>query len=136
MMGDNEEAFRKLSILGQESIFVGSNYTQDLAQDLIKSIPASAYVVVSDHNVAPLHLDALTQALTQSIDQYLEQANSSHSPQVLKYLIQPGEQSKTRETKAQMEDWLLMNKCTRDTCLIALGGGVIGDLVGKLSSKN
>jgi pentafunctional AROM polypeptide len=128
MMG--EQAFQRLAILGQESIHVGSGYTQPLALDLVSSVPASAYVIVSDHNVAPLHLDALVQALGGAIDQHLDKAKGSPQPQVLTYLIPPGEQSKTRETKAQMEDWLLANKCTRDTCLIALGGGVIGDLVG------
>ena len=45
-------------------------------------------------------------------------------------VIPPGEGSKTRATKADIEDWMLQEKCGRDTCLLAFGGGVIGDLVG------
>jgi hypothetical protein len=44
--------------------------------------------------------------------------------------VAPGESAKCRETKAELEDWLLDNACNRDTCVIALGGGVVGDLVG------
>lgn len=31
-----------------------------------------------------------------------------------------------------MEDWMIANGCGRDTCLVALGGGVVGDLGGML----
>ncbi len=41
-----------------------------------------------------------------------------------------GEAHKTRETKAQVEDVLFAHGYGRDTCLIALGGGVVTDLVG------
>ena len=52
------------------------------------------------------------------------------SARILPYVIAPGEMSKSREGKAEIEDFLLLNKCTRDTVILALGGGVIGDLVG------
>lgn len=45
-----------------------------------------------------------------------------------------GEQHKTRETKQLLEDKLLLKKYGRDTCLIALGGGVALDLVGFLAA--
>ena len=41
-----------------------------------------------------------------------------------------GETNKTRETKQQLEDCLFAKNYGRDTCLIALGGGVVTDLVG------
>ena len=52
------------------------------------------------------------------------------------YLISvpAGEQSKTRETKQKIEDMLLENKYSRDTIIIAFGGGVIGDLAGFVAS--
>ncbi|KAI9283198.1 3-dehydroquinate synthase-domain-containing protein [Sporodiniella umbellata] len=49
-------------------------------------------------------------------------------------VLPSGEASKSREAKAALEDYLLSQSCTRDTCLIALGGGVIGDLVGYTAS--
>jgi len=45
-----------------------------------------------------------------------------------------GEASKTRETKEKLEDELLKMGCGRDTLLIALGGGVVTDLVGFIAS--
>ncbi len=46
----------------------------------------------------------------------------------------PGEPHKNRDTKADIEDWMLAQGCGRDTVLIALGGGVVGDLVGYVAS--
>lgn len=53
---------------------------------------------------------------------------------LLKYVVKPGESSKTRETKAAIEDYLLSEGCTRDTVIIAVGGGVIGDMIGFAAS--
>ena len=48
--------------------------------------------------------------------------------------IAAGEQSKTREVKLQLEDRLLTSGCSKQTQIVALGGGVITDLVGFLAS--
>ncbi len=45
-----------------------------------------------------------------------------------------GEQEKSRERKSELEDLLLSQKFGRDTCMIALGGGVTTDLIGYLAS--
>src|SRR3546814_6563879 len=45
-------------------------------------------------------------------------------------LLPAGETSKTMATVYQVMDWLLATRLPRDGVLIALGGGVIGDLVG------
>ncbi len=45
-------------------------------------------------------------------------------------VIPPGEQAKTRQTKADIEDQMLEHKLGVDTTVIALGGGVVTDLVG------
>jgi 3-dehydroquinate synthase len=45
-----------------------------------------------------------------------------------------GEQEKSREKKAELEDLLFSQKFGRDTCMIALGGGVTTDLIGFLAS--
>ena len=58
-----------------------------------------------------------------------QQSKGAHQ-RFLTYEIAPGEESKSRETKAAMEDWMLEHRLTRDTVVLACGGGVIGDLVG------
>jgi 3-dehydroquinate synthase len=45
-----------------------------------------------------------------------------------------GERSKTRQTKARLEDRLLRLRAGRDTLIVALGGGVTGDLAGFLAA--
>ena len=45
-----------------------------------------------------------------------------------------GEQSKNRETKAWIEDRMLENKFGRDSVVIALGGGVVGDMAGYVAA--
>jgi len=45
-----------------------------------------------------------------------------------------GERSKTRETKARLEDQMLASGLGRDSAVIALGGGVVGDLAGFLAA--
>jgi pentafunctional AROM polypeptide len=56
--------------------------------------------------------------------------SSKKKARILTYQVPPGEGAKSREVKAELEDWLLEERCTRDTVILALGGGVIGDLAG------
>jgi 3-dehydroquinate synthase len=53
-----------------------------------------------------------------------------------KMLVFPaGEEQKTREEKARLEDELLAEKAGRDTVLLAMGGGVTGDLCGFIAAS-
>eukprot|EP01138_Halocafeteria_seosinensis_P014821 gb/GECG01015131.1/.p1 GENE.gb/GECG01015131.1/~~gb/GECG01015131.1/.p1 ORF type:complete len:1685 (+),score=152.21 gb/GECG01015131.1/:1-5055(+) len=51
-------------------------------------------------------------------------------PNLLQYSILPGEASKTRKVKAEIEDFMLQSKCSRNTVVVGIGGGVVGDLSG------
>ena len=44
------------------------------------------------------------------------------------FVFPAGEKSKTRETKAKIEDALIEKHFRRDCCIIAVGGGVVPDL--------
>ncbi|KAI0261231.1 aromatic amino acid family biosynthesis-like protein [Gloeopeniophorella convolvens] len=114
----------KVSILGKESIHCGIHLIPYIARTVLDTLPASAYVLVTDTNIARLHLNAFEQDFKQ------EFARTGKRSRFLTYTIPPGETSKSREGKAAVEDFLLLNRCTRDTVVLALGGGVIGDLVG------
>jgi pentafunctional AROM polypeptide len=112
----------RVSILGQDSYIVGYHLLQYLARDVMK-IKASNYCIVTDETIVSLgHLDRLLKEL--------ELLSSVASSRILTHIIPPGEAYKTREQKADIEDWLLVNGVTRDSVLIALGGGVVGDMVG------
>ena len=87
------------------------------AGEIIQQIaPAYRYAVIGDDTVAPLFA---TQLLAQL---------PSHAAQL--FTIPPGEQHKTRARWTTLSDALLAWGAGRDTTIIALGGGVIGDLAG------
>lgn len=117
-----------LSILGQDSIRLGFHLVPYIVQTVLAELPSSTYVLVTDTNIARLHLAAFQSAF--------EDALTSHSfppspkPRFLSFQVNPGEGSKSREQKGEIEDWLLEQRCTRDSVLLALGGGVVGDLSG------
>ncbi|KAL5038179.1 hypothetical protein BDV3_001665 [Batrachochytrium dendrobatidis] len=118
----------KVSILGTESIVVGKGIVGHIAADVVSCIPASTYAIITDENLAKLHLDELLAAFQREIAN--QTAATASKSRILSVVIPAGEVHKTRDTKASIEDWLLSQACTRDSCLIALGGGVLGDLVG------
>ena len=117
---------QKVSILGQETIHVGFKLWDHVVNDLINNLPSSTYVIITDTNVGQLYSSRLEQAF----EKVATGAPESSSFRLLNYSVSPGESSKTRDTKALLEDFMLCNECTRDTLIIAMGGGVIGDMIG------
>lgn len=85
---------------------------------LLKHLPHKRVVVVSNTTVAPLYLEKLTATL------------KGNGIQVQAIILPDGEQYKNAESLNRIYDELLSNRCERNTSLIALGGGVIGDLTG------
>ena len=85
---------------------------------LLPHLKQKKVVVVSNTTVAPLYLDRLRSTL--------EKAGIS----VLPVILPDGERYKTWETLNLIFDSLLGAHCERSTTLIALGGGVIGDMGG------
>jgi len=80
------------------------------------SLPAGRKVVLSNEVVAPLYLRKLEAALGE---------------QGVEAVVLPdGEQTKTVSTWAGVIDRLVELRAGRDICLVALGGGVIGDICG------
>ncbi len=86
---------------------------------------------MTDTNVGALYAlqfeVALRAAATAS-----SSASASAAPRVATYTMPAGERHKTRATKERIEDWMLAapRACNRDTCVVALGGGVVGDMAG------
>ena len=55
-------------------------------------------------------------------------------PECVEYVIPYGEQSKSLEMYQKLMNWLVTNKCSRKDTIIAIGGGVVGDLSGFVAS--
>ncbi len=85
--------------------------------DLLRThVPGRQVLVVSNTTVAPLYLDRVRAAL----------AGLRHQAVILP----DGEQYKTLETLDEIFTALLSHRLDRDCTLVALGGGVIGDMAG------
>ncbi|KAG0343701.1 3-dehydroquinate dehydratase (3-dehydroquinase) [Podila humilis] len=119
----------KVSILGSETIILGFHIFDYLLRDTLSNFKASTYVVVTDTNLQKLYLDRFLTSFNR-ISQELNSASGTTLPRLLSYVIPPGEESKSRAVKGEIEDYFLAQGCTRDTVVFAMGGGVIGDLVG------
>ncbi|KAI0319998.1 Pentafunctional AroM protein [Amylostereum chailletii] len=114
----------KVSILGKESIHCGFHLIPYIAATVLTSLPASTYALVTDSHIADLHLVHFEAEFREAFEKRGSKAR------FLTHVVPPGETSKSRQGKADIEDFLLLNRCTRDTVILALGGGVIGDLTG------
>ena len=79
--------------------------------------PAHRYALVSDATVAPLYADRA-------------RASFPADARVDLFTVPAGEQHKTRESWARITDEMLAARFGRDTTVVALGGGVVGDLAG------
>ncbi len=104
--------------LGERSypIYIGQGLLGDSSL-LTTHIRSTEVLVVSNTTVAPLYLDKLKLALGDRC-------------RVAEIVLPDGEQYKTLETLNLIFDELLREKHSRATTLIALGGGVIGDMTG------
>ncbi len=80
--------------------------------------PSARAIIVTNEVVAPLHLGALVASLQAAGIAFGE------------VILPDGEKVKNWETLNHIYDALLEQRCERSTTLIALGGGVIGDLAG------
>ena len=117
-------------ILGKDSIVVDYGlWRQFIVNDILRNIPSSTYVLICDSNLAKL--DYVSHFKTRFDTERESLGRRAEETRLLIYdRVKPGETSKSRRTKAEIEDWLLQQGCTRDTVILALGGGVMGDLIG------
>lgn len=103
--------------LGERSypIYIGNNL---LGQDTLlkKHIPGNSALIVSNETVAPLYL-AKTQSMLSGLRNEV-------------VILPDGEKYKNLEVLNQIYDGLLRNRLDRNTTVIALGGGVVGDMAG------
>ncbi len=92
----------------------------DLKNGLVKN--ANKIAVITDSKVKERYGDTFIEKLK----------TAGFSCDLL--VVPNGEKSKTRETKAGIEDQMLNRGYGRDSCIIALGGGMISDLAGFVAS--
>ena len=106
--------------LGERSydIVIGSDVLARAGELIKPVVKVPRCVILTDENVAPLHLETLTASL--------EMAGISHHA----IILPAGEKTKSFDHLSQVMDEILGHGIERKSFLIALGGGVIGDLCG------
>jgi 3-dehydroquinate synthase len=103
-------------------IVIGRSLLSSLGARIAALRPGAKVVVVSDDNVARHHLAAVESALSQ--------AGIATS----RVIVPPGESSKSYRGFEQVCEAVIGSRIERGDLIIALGGGVIGDLAGFVAS--
>ena len=118
--GDLDQPTRISVDLGARAydILIGKNLILDTGARIAALAPGSACAIVTDTNVAGRHLAALEASL------------SRHGVRHAAIVIPPGESSKSYAQFAALCDDVIAAKMERNDLIIALGGGVVGDLAG------
>jgi 3-dehydroquinate synthase len=80
------------------------------------AVPARDILLVSNTTIAPLYADTLRETLGDR--------------RIVEVILPDGEQHKTLATAGRVFDVLIANRFGRDALVLALGGGVVGDLAG------
>lgn len=110
--------------LGKRSydIVIDENLIQQAGTLIAPLLPMKRVILVTDSNIAALHLEKLQQSLT-------DQAISFHT-----VILPAGEQTKSFAKLEALLEEILKTKPERKITLIAFGGGVIGDITGFAAS--
>ena len=105
--------------LGDRSypIHIGQNLLSQ-ADLILPHLKRKQLAIVSNTTVAPIYMAKLAEPLRAA------------GVKVIEIILPDGEAYKNGETLNLIYDALLQNRCERSTTLIALGGGVIGDMTG------
>lgn len=97
-------------------VTIGAGVLATVGEIASRTAPAHRYAIISDSNVAPLYAERVRLSFGDA-------RTSVH-------VVPAGEKHKTREQWAALTDELLAAGAGRDTTVIAVGGGVVGDLAG------
>ena len=99
-------------------IFVGYGLLDKLGEELKRVTSSHVAIVISDENVSRLYGDRVEKVLR----------NAGFA--VNFFIVPPGEKTKSINTAIDIYNFLIKKRVERDDILIALGGGMIGDLAG------
>lgn len=104
------------------NLVFGTNLFPKIAQDLEESPLGSKYAIITDSNVKPLYAVSLEAALKA-------EGIPAHT-----FHFEAGEQHKTIDTCRNIIGEMSELKYGRDSAILALGGGVVGDTAGFIAA--
>ncbi len=100
------------------SVLVGEGLLAEAGERIRAAAGGVRACIVTDDNVEPLY--------AKKVEDSLQGAGY----QTIRFIIPHGEASKSPESYISLLRYLAMNRLTRTDVLVALGGGVVGDLTG------
>jgi 3-dehydroquinate synthase len=103
-------------------IVIGEGILDRIPDELKKAELAHRFAIITDSNVETLYGRRLLQEFRRA------------DLNTVIITFPAGEKQKNRETKARIEDRMLGEKLGRDSAVVALGGGVVGDIAGYVAA--
>ncbi len=97
---------------------IGTGILEDVGGRISEAVDAPQALVITDGNVAPLYLEQVRQACRQA------------GIKTTQITVAAGEESKSIEALEGIWRAMAQSGMGRDTVVVALGGGVVGDLAG------
>ena len=116
--GDEDIACLVETVTQSYPVFVGYGLLDKLGEKIRKAALSGATTIISDENVFSLY--------GTKIKGILKGAGLS----VNAFVVPPGEETKTIDYAVKIYDFLVEHRMERDDTIIALGGGMVGDLAG------
>ena len=104
------------------NVYVGNGILCQAGKMLREVSRAKTVVIISDSNVWPLYGKLVYDSMIS--EGYL----------AFHYIFPAGEKSKNSQTYLSILNFLAENRITRSDCIIALGGGVVGDMTGFIAA--
>jgi 3-dehydroquinate synthase len=103
-------------------IITGNNTFKDLSELIEKKLKPDKCFVITDENVFEIYQQKISKELIKKNKNY-------HL-----FVIPPGEKSKSQKTRDELENLIINYKPSRNSLIVAFGGGIVGDLSGFLAS--
>ncbi len=104
------------------NVLIGAGLMDQLGEHISHITKSGKAAIISDSNVWPVYGQRVCSSLIK------------HGFDVISYHFPAGEESKNSETYLNILNFLAENKVTRSDILIAVGGGVVGDITGFAAS--
>ena len=108
----------RIAVEPSYDVIIGENLLIKVGELIAAQVPACRAAVITDSNVGPLYLDKVRNSLHKA------------GFTVASFVFSAGEQNKTMDTLSAVLEFLAENQLTRTDLVIALGGGVVGDVTG------
>jgi len=112
------------------NVNASTNYRIIIGNNLLSNVGDCVSEILSPKKVVIVTDDIVDSLYSQTVVNSLETKNY----EVLKFVIENGEKSKNSDNFLKILSFLAQNHITKSDLIIALGGGVVGDLTGFVSA--